>query len=240
MDSSYSVAYNISISDPSSGATYADTSLAWNSAGNAATSAAATVDSGWRFSDWAQAGLNALGNIPEVGVLANSANAAISPTRSNYTQAAMYSGAAALSVFLPGAAAVAEGGELLLDAASAAEAAEELAPALQAAESEATGSGRVFYGTPQGQLIEAPPGYEPLTAQNGKGLVLLSEGQPLGNNANIIRWSEPNALYPNGSFRYYNNSAQPLIPGTGILGPDALTHIAPDYQGPLVHYPGTR
>ncbi len=50
------------------------------------------------------------------------------------------------------------------------------------------GRGRVFYGTPQGQVIEAPPGYEPVSAQNGQGLVLMPERQTLGNNSSIIRW----------------------------------------------------
>jgi hypothetical protein len=103
---------------------------------------------------------------------------------------------------------------------------------------EVEGGGRVFYGTPQGQLIEAPSGYYATAAQNGKGLVLLPEGQSLGNNANIIRWGEPNALHPQGYFRYYNEFGQALDPMTGQPASNLLTHIDPSYQGPLIGYPG--
>ena len=60
--------------------------------------------------------------------------------------------------------------------------------------------GLVFYGTPSGQLIEAPPGYYATTAVNGRGLVLLPEGQPLGNNLNIIRYGDPTAIFPTAIF----------------------------------------
>ena len=109
---------------------------------------------------------------------------------------------------------------------------------LLAAEETAAGGGRVFYGTPQGQLIEAPPGYQAVTAQNGNGLVLLPEGQTLGNNSSIIRWGEPSASNPDGYFRYYNSEGQPLNPATGQPGPNSATHIPPNYQGPLNGYPG--
>ncbi len=95
-----------------------------------------------------------------------------------------------------------------------------------------------IYATPQGQLIEAPAGYQAVAAQNGKGLVLLPEGQPLGNNANIIRYGEPNAANPSGYFRYYNGAGQPLNPATGLPGPNSATHIPLDYRGPLNGYPG--
>ena len=108
----------------------------------------------------------------------------------------------------------------------------------RAAEETAAGGGRVFYGTPQGQLIEAPPGYQAVTAQNGNGLVLLPEGQTLGNNSSIIRWGEPSASNPDGYFRYYNSEGQPLNPATGQPGPNSATHIPPNYQGPLNGYPG--
>jgi len=104
----------------------------------------------------------------------------------------------------------------------------------------ASGGGRVFYATPQGQVIVAPPGYQAVTAQNGKGLILLPQGQQLGNNSNIIRWSEPSTRYPNGNYRYYNSSGQPLVPSTGNPGSNADTHFEPDYQGPLINYPGQR
>jgi hypothetical protein len=102
----------------------------------------------------------------------------------------------------------------------------------------AGGSGRVFYGTPEGQLIEAPPGYQAVTAQNGKGLVLLPEGQTLGDNSSIIRYGESSARSPDGYLRYYNKQGQPLDPATGNPGPNSATHIPPDYQGPLTGYPG--
>ena len=95
-----------------------------------------------------------------------------------------------------------------------------------------------FISTPEGQLIEVPPGYYSTTAENGKGLVLLPDGQPLGNNANIIRWGESSNKYPNGYFRYYNEHGQPLNPVTGRPGPNDSTHILPTYQGPLNGYPG--
>jgi hypothetical protein len=96
----------------------------------------------------------------------------------------------------------------------------------------------VIYGTPQGQLIEAPAGYRAVTAQNGKGLVLLPEGQALGNNSNIIRYGEPNAANPGGYFRYYNSAGQPLNPFTGNPGRNSATHIPLDFEGPLLGYPG--
>ena len=105
----------------------------------------------------------------------------------------------------------------------------------EAATATAGSGGRVFYGTPGGQLIEAPSGYYATTAQNGKGLVLLPQGQPLGNNLNIIRYSD------SGYFRYYNGAlpnGQPLVPSTGLPGSNAATHIPLTYQGPLLGYPG--
>jgi len=77
-----------------------------------------------------------------------------------------------------------------------------------------------------------------VAAENGKGLVLLPEGQSLGNNANIIRYGEPSAANPNGYFRYYNGAGQPLNPATGLPGPNSATHIPLDYRGPLNGYPG--
>jgi hypothetical protein len=99
------------------------------------------------------------------------------------------------------------------------------------------GGGGILYVTPNGQVIVAPPGYQAVDAQNGNGLVLLPQGQALGNNSNIIRYGEPNAANPNGYFRYYNQYGQPLDPTTGKSGPNDLTHIDPSYQGPLMGYP---
>jgi RHS repeat-associated protein len=110
-------------------------------------------------------------------------------------------------------------------------------PATAGATTTAGSGGRVFYGTPGGQLIEAPPGYVAVTAQNGRGLVLLPEGQALGNNANIIRYGDPTSTAP-PYFRYYNGSGQPVNPLTGQPGSNSLTHIPPTYQGPLNGYPG--
>jgi RHS repeat-associated protein len=81
------------------------------------------------------------------------------------------------------------------------------APLTGGAPAPAGGGGRVFYGTPGGQIIETPQGYVAIIAQNGRGLVLLPEGQAISNNANIIRYGDPTSLYPNGYFRYYNHTA---------------------------------
>jgi RHS repeat-associated protein len=99
-------------------------------------------------------------------------------------------------------------------------------------------SSGIIYGTPGGVLVKAPPGYQAIPAENGKGLVLLPKGQPLGNNCDVIRYGEPNAQFPKGYFRYYNSSGQPLNPATGKPGPNASTHIPGDYKGPLKGYPG--
>jgi RHS repeat-associated protein len=100
------------------------------------------------------------------------------------------------------------------------------------------GGGGVSYVTPNGQVIQAPQGYRSSPSENGRGLVLLPEGQPLGDNRNIIRWGAPNAEYPQGYFRYYNNYGQPLNPATGRPDINELTHIDPSYRGPLIGYPG--
>ena len=111
-------------------------------------------------------------------------------------------------------------------------------PSKGGAPAPAGGGGRVFYGTPGGQIIETPQGYVAIIAQNGRGLVLLPEGQAISNNANIIRYGDPTSLYPNGYFRYYNAHGQPLNPATGLPGPNPVTHIPANYQGPLNNYPG--
>ena len=71
----------------------------------------------------------------------------------------------------------------------------------------------------------------------GDKLILLPSGQSLGDNSNIIRYADPNQLYPNGSFRYYNQFGQPLNPATGNPGSNADTHIRSDYVGPLEGFP---
>ncbi|MEQ1708296.1 MAG: hypothetical protein ABL864_08185 [Terricaulis sp.] len=95
-----------------------------------------------------------------------------------------------------------------------------------------------LYVAPNGVVLQAPPGYVATTAVNGRGLVLLPAGQALGNNANIIRYGEPSARYPDGYFRYYNSHGQPLNPLTGRPGSQDTTHITPDYRGTLRGYPG--
>ena len=102
---------------------------------------------------------------------------------------------------------------------------------------ESGGSG-VSYVTPNGQVIQAPQGYRSTPAENGKGLVILPEGQLQEDRRNTIRWAEPNSQNPQGYFRYYNNYGQPLNPATGKPDADELTHIDPSYNGPLIGYPG--
>jgi hypothetical protein len=109
---------------------------------------------------------------------------------------------------------------------------------LRATAFESTG-GRVFYGTPSGQLMVTPPGYVAQTAMNGKGLVLLPEGQAIENFANTIRWGDPNKFNPNGYFRYYDAKGRPINPQTGkwTLPKDPSSHIQPSYQGAWLNLP---
>jgi hypothetical protein len=99
-------------------------------------------------------------------------------------------------------------------------------------------TGGTYYVTNSGHVIETPPGYSGVTAQNGKGLVLLPAGQTLNNNSDIIRYGEPNAQSPQEYFRYYNGLGQPLVPTTGQPGPNSATHPPINYVGPLKGYPG--
>jgi hypothetical protein len=103
-----------------------------------------------------------------------------------------------------------------------------------------SGGGRVFYVPTQGPPVLAPPGYVAVTAQNGRGLVLLARGQALGNNQNIIRIQDPSGNCPGGSSRYYNGvgNGQPLVPWTGKPGLENDTHNPLNYQGPMLGYPG--
>jgi|SRR5215813_1254161 len=75
-------------------------------------------------------------------------------------------------------------------------------------------------------------------AQNGRGLVLLPKGQTLGENGDTIRWGEPDALNPDGYFRYYNSQGQPLNPATGQRGPNSATHIPSDSSADLIPFSG--
>lgn len=95
----------------------------------------------------------------------------------------------------------------------------------------------VIYVSPQGTAVQAPPGYQASTADNNAGLVLLPQGQELGDDSNIIRYGDPNGLNPIGYFRYYNAAGQALNPATGKPGSLAETHIPSDYIGPLEGFP---
>ena len=68
----------------------------------------------------------------------------------------------------------------------------------------------------------------------------VHKGQNLNNNANIIRYGDPNSIYSNGYFRYYNGYGQPLNPATGTSAPNSLTHITQGYVGPLIGCPGSQ
>jgi hypothetical protein len=96
----------------------------------------------------------------------------------------------------------------------------------------------VVYTTPNGITFRAPSNYVAVPAQNGKGMVLLPEGQILGDNRNIIRYGEPNLNNPQGYFRYYNSQGQPVNPNTGKPGTQLETHIPANFRGPLKGYPG--
>ena len=103
-----------------------------------------------------------------------------------------------------------------------------------------TPSGGVIYVTPGGTSIVAPPNYYATTAINGNGLVLLPNGQKIKNNANIIRYGDPDVKNPKGYIRYYNDKGYALDPKTGNTGSRPDTHFPPDYQGPLIGYPGSK
>jgi hypothetical protein len=96
---------------------------------------------------------------------------------------------------------------------------------------------RFFVGTPGGVVLEIPKGYVGHTARNGKGSVFSPKGQDFDNNSGIIRHGDATSNSPE-YFRYYNQSGQPLDPRTGNPGPNANTHIPPNFVGPLRNYPG--
>jgi hypothetical protein len=54
------------------------------------------------------------------------------------------------------------------------------------------GGASVLYVTPNGQVIQAPQGYQAVPAENGRGLVLLPQGQALGNNSLVTLFAMAN------------------------------------------------
>lgn len=93
---------------------------------------------------------------------------------------------------------------------------------------------RRFITTPRGTTFDAPAGWVSREADNGKGIVVQRPGAV--GNADSIRIMEPTAQYPNGYFRYYNSSGQPLDMH-GKPGSKADTHIPEDFHGRIPGWP---
>lgn len=73
-----------------------------------------------------------------------------------------------------------------------------------------------------------PEGWEVRRADNGKGWVWQKPGS--SGNANTVRDAEPNARYPHGYVRFYNEHGQP-IDLNGKPGSKADTHIPKNPDG---------
>ncbi|WP_329456349.1 WXG100-like domain-containing protein [Streptomyces sp. NBC_01497] len=67
-----------------------------------------------------------------------------------------------------------------------------------------------------------PEGWEPRTADNGKGVVFQRPGAE--GNADMIRVMDPTPRYPDGYIRAYNDLGQP-VDIAGKPGPKSATHI---------------
>lgn len=96
------------------------------------------------------------------------------------------------------------------------------------------GPARRFVTTPRGTTFDIPAGWVSRTADNGRGIVFQRPGAT--GNADSIRISEPSALYPGGSFRYYNRFGQPLD-RNGKPGKPDETHFPEEFLGQLPGWP---
>ncbi|MBF6138373.1 hypothetical protein IU501_35975 [Nocardia otitidiscaviarum] len=82
-------------------------------------------------------------------------------------------------------------------------------------------------GTPA-RPSHVPEGWEPRIADNGKGWVWQKPGSTY--NQNMFRDALPDAKYPNGYVRFYNENGQPLKLD-GKPGSNAETHIPKNPDG---------
>lgn len=93
---------------------------------------------------------------------------------------------------------------------------------------------RQFVTTPRGTTFPIPGGWQSRPADNGKGIVFQRPGAT--GNRDSIRIMEPTPDYPNGYYRYYDHSNQPLDVN-GKPGSKDATHISEDYKGVSKSWP---
>lgn len=80
--------------------------------------------------------------------------------------------------------------------------------------------------TPRGTVYRIPKDWVSRTADNGKGIIFQdphSVGRGNGDE-NSIRIAEPDGRYPDGYFRAYNKTGQP-VDIAGKPGKDPVTHF---------------
>lgn len=93
---------------------------------------------------------------------------------------------------------------------------------------------RQFVTTPRGTTFPIPGGWQSRPADSGKGIVFQRPGAT--GNRDSIRIMEPTPDYPNGYYRYYDHSNQPLDVN-GKPGSKDATHISEDYKGVIKSWP---